>query len=158
MKSANLSSKGFSLIELMVVVVAIGILAAVAVPAYFNHILRTRQSDAYHNLLDIKSAQEMVYSLSNSYAGNPSANPLTPWALHTYSDTLTNMLSFDVEDTKYFMYYVTSSTGPAAFQAWAEGKHTKLKGGSIEITDTDDPCLNIGTSKLKLSLGLDECP
>ena len=68
------------------------------------------------------------------------------------------MLSFDVEDTKYFMYYVTSSTGPAAFKAWAEGKHTKLKGGSIEITDTDDPCLKIGTSKLKLSLGLEECP
>ena len=78
MKTASHPSKGFTLVELMIVVVVLGILAAVAVPAYFNHILRSRQSDAYHNLLDIRAAQEMVYSLSNSYAGNPSPNPLTP--------------------------------------------------------------------------------
>ena len=155
MKCTNHPSKGFTLVELMIVVVIIGILAAVAVPAYFNHILRTRQSDAYHNLLDIKSAQEMVYSLSNSYARNPN-DP--PWGLHEYSDTLTSMLSFDVNDVTYFTYYVTASSGPESFRAWAEGAHKKLIGSSIAITDTDDPCLNIGTSKLKLSLGLEECP
>ena len=60
-------SHGFSLVELLIVIAIIGILAAVAVPAYFNHILRTRQADAYHNLLDIKAAQEMHFSMYNNY-------------------------------------------------------------------------------------------
>ena len=149
MKYPGLSSKGFSLVELMIVVVIIGILAAVAVPAYFNHILRTRQSDAYHNLLDIKAAQEMFYSLENEYADNG--------ALST-ANTFTKLLSFQYADTEYFSYFVTGSTSPDAFRGWAVGKHSKLIGSSIAITDTDDPCINAGTSTLKMSLSLEDCP
>lgn len=148
MKCSNHSSQGFTLIELMIVVVIIGILAAVAVPAYFNHILRTRQSDAYHNLLDIKAAQEMYYSLENEYADNG--------ALST-ANTFTKLLSFQYADTEYFSYFVTGSTSPDAFRGWAVGKHSKLIGSSIAITDAEDPCINPGTSTLKMSLGLDGC-
>ena len=110
MKCPSLSSKGFSLIELMIVVVVIGILAAVTVPAYFNHILRTRQSDAYHNLLDLKAAQEMYYSLENEYAGDYKP-------LHDFpSNTFTKLLSFDFEDTEYYVYYVRRVTGPPGFR------------------------------------------
>ena len=149
MKCSNHSSQGFTLVELMIVVVIIGILAAVAVPAYFNHILRTRQSDAYHNLLDIKAAQEMYYSLENEYADNG--------ALST-ANTFTKLLSFQYADTEYFSYFVTGSTSPDAFRGWAVGKHSKLIGSSVAITDTDDPCINAGTSTLKMSLSLEDCP
>jgi prepilin-type N-terminal cleavage/methylation domain-containing protein len=155
MKYASHSSKGFTLIELMIVVVIIGILAAVAVPAYFNYILRTRQSDAYHNLLDIKAAQEMIYSLENEYAPNP--DPIDPDPIHTYSDTFTKMLSFNKNDFKYYKYYVTSSTSPTGFVAWAEGQHSKLIGNSIRITDEDDPCIS-SSGSLAQSLGLEDCP
>ena len=64
------NSQGFTIVELLIVVAIIGILAAVAVPAYFNHVLRTRQAEAYHNLLDIKAAQEMFYAQYNNY-GSP---------------------------------------------------------------------------------------
>ena len=150
MKYPNLSSKGFSLVELMIVVVIIGILAAVTVPAYFNHILRSRQADAYHNLLDMKAAQEMVYSLENEYAGDYEP-------IHTYDNTFTKMLSFNYTGIKYYKYYITSSTSPTGFIAWAEGQHSKLIGNSIRITDSDDPCISFEGS-LKQSLGLDPCP
>ena len=151
MKHPGLSSKGFTLVELMIVVVIIGILAAVTVPAYFNHILRTRQSDAYHNLLDLKAAQEMVYSMENDYAGNYEP-------LHTFSNTFSKMLSFDYVDTKYFMYYVRSTTSPAAFVALAKGQLSKLSGNEICIGDNYDPCMVTGTGSLKQSLGLEPCP
>jgi prepilin-type N-terminal cleavage/methylation domain-containing protein len=158
MKCTNFSSKGFSLVELMIVLVIVGILAAVTIPAYFNHILRTRQSDTYHNLLDLKAAQEMVYSLENKYAPNPNPYPATPNALHTYSDTLTKMLNFDFEDTKYYMYYITSTTNPIAHRALAEGKLSKLYGNKICVGDDYDPCMVTGTGSLKQSLGLQNCP
>ena len=150
MKYPRLSSQGFTLIELMIVVVIIGILAAVAVPAYFNHILRSRQADAYHHLLDMKAAQEMIYSLENEYAGDYEP-------IHTYDNTYTKMLSFNYTDIKYYKYYVTSSTSPTGFIAWAEGQHSKLIGNSIRITAEDDPCIS-SSGSLAQSLGLDPCP
>lgn len=43
----NFSNKGFTLIELMVVVAVIGILASIAVPSYQNYIARSQSSEAF---------------------------------------------------------------------------------------------------------------
>lgn len=73
-------SKGFTLIELMIVVGLIGILAAIAVP-YFNRIqLRARAGEAKTNLASIRSAQEGFFAEFSSYvacSGTPGA-PGTP--------------------------------------------------------------------------------
>ena len=145
----NKFSKGFSLVELMIVVVIIGILAAVAVPAYFNHILRTRQAEAYHNLLDIKAAQEIFYSMENIYAG-PYSN-----AQFITGNSFTDLLSFSNSDTKYYRYLISSASG-TAFTARAEGKG-KLFGDVFRIKDDQDPCIE-SLGNVKLSLGLEPCP
>jgi len=141
-------SKGFSLIELMIVVVILGILAAVAIPAYHNHIMRSRQADAYHNMLDIKAAQEMHYSMYNEYAG-PYTPLITP-------NTLSNLLSFSYSDSTYYTYHITSASG-TAFEAMAMGKYKKLDGNNIRIRDDEDPCME-SPGDLKNSLGLTDCP
>ena len=136
------NSKGFSLIELLIVVAIIGILAAVAVPAYFNHILRTRQADAYHNLLDIKAAEEMFYTQYNRYAPYSEGN------------SLLDLLSFDIGDITYYSYLITSSG--STFTAQAVGNYKKLAGNKIKITDSEDPCIEV-QGELKMSLNLDPC-
>lgn len=61
------NGKGFSLVELMIVVAIVGILAAVATPAYYNHMSRIRQSNAIQTLLEIKAAEEKFYALNDTY-------------------------------------------------------------------------------------------
>lgn len=64
----KLGCEGFSLIEVMIVVAIIGILASVAAPAYFNHVMRNRQTYAVYELMAINAAQERYFAESGTYS------------------------------------------------------------------------------------------
>jgi type IV pilus assembly protein PilE len=58
---------GFTLIELMVVVLIGAILVGIAVPSYTSHIRKSRRTDARTALLDLASREERYFSLNNAY-------------------------------------------------------------------------------------------
>jgi len=62
------TSNGFTLIELMIVVVIIGVLAAIAMPAYQDYGKRARRADAKSALLDAGLNQEKWRANNSSYA------------------------------------------------------------------------------------------
>ena len=69
--------KGFTLIELMIVVAIIGILAAIAVPAYQDYTIRSRVSEGASLAGATKTAIDVMFSET----GNLSGIPTTPASL-----------------------------------------------------------------------------
>lgn len=59
---------GFSLIELMIVVLIAAILAAVAIPTYSSYVMKGRRADAINALHAVVDAQERYRSNASSYS------------------------------------------------------------------------------------------
>lgn len=57
-----IKQKGFTLIELMIVVAIIGIIAAIAYPSYRDSVNKTQRSDAMTSLSRLAAAQERYYT------------------------------------------------------------------------------------------------
>ncbi len=72
--------KGFTLIELMIVVAIIGILASIAFPSYERHLKKGRRAEGHTALLNIAARQEQLFLDNKSYTDDLtslglSANP-----------------------------------------------------------------------------------
>lgn len=74
-------SSGFTLIEVLIVIVIIGVLAGIAYPSYTDYVLKAKRSEAQAALVNLANKQEMYYLDHRQYAENlqtelgMSANP-----------------------------------------------------------------------------------
>lgn len=69
MQILKVHQKGFTLIELMIVVAVIGILASIGMPAYNNYIKKGKAAEATSNLADLRIKAEQYFQDNRTYAG-----------------------------------------------------------------------------------------
>lgn len=76
----NTAQKGFTLIELMIVIAIIGILAAIAIPAYQDYIARSQMTEALNLASGQKTAVAETYGQIGTWTGIDSASNGIPTA------------------------------------------------------------------------------
>jgi type IV pilus assembly protein PilE len=69
-------NRGFTLMELMIVVAIIGLLAAVGYPAYTNAVKKGQRADAIDSLLTLASSMEEYYMVNDTYKNATIANTI----------------------------------------------------------------------------------
>ena len=65
--SSSTKTGGFTLIELMMTLVIVGILASIAIPSYNSYVLRGKRAEGRAFLMDAAAKQERFYSDCNRY-------------------------------------------------------------------------------------------
>ena len=112
--------QGFTLIELMIVVAIIGILAAIAVPAYFKVVEKGRFGEATACFSVLKGAQERYFLKNNTYAATTTALDTTCGAGKAFAaPTLAGGATFTATMVRTpaapapYGGYTTTFTGPS---------------------------------------------
>ena len=96
---------GFTLIELMITIAIIGIIAAIAIPAYTGYIATARMTEAKNNIAALKLAEEEYFLENNKYFFDTSNNNAT---LKSWSDNLWTASKGDGNAVN-FIYTVSGS-------------------------------------------------
>ncbi|MBU3952264.1 MAG: prepilin-type N-terminal cleavage/methylation domain-containing protein [Proteobacteria bacterium] len=88
MKKLLLNKKGFTLIELMIVVAIIGILAAIAIPNFMSYQCKAKQSKAKSNLGTLRTNQEAYKAEFDTYGNSLGAIGFTTTGSPRYTISL----------------------------------------------------------------------
>lgn len=74
----NRHSKGFTLLELMIVVAIIGVIAAVAYPSYQEYVRDARRAEAQAVVMEMAQWMERQYTVNGRYTNASGASPSLP--------------------------------------------------------------------------------
>ena len=103
------ADRGFSLVELMVVVAIVAILAAVAIPAYINYINRMKQSEAGAFLNTARLELEEYYADNNYYPSTIGCLASFNYTANAACLTSCTGCTQTTSRQKYYTYKVTTA-------------------------------------------------
>jgi prepilin-type N-terminal cleavage/methylation domain-containing protein len=150
--------RGFTLVELMITIAILGILAALAIPAFTAYMARSKTSEATSNLNQLFTSAASYYAgdiggkgMGASITGNCTTDdagpePPTPSSAKQQfdpsGDVAFNALNFKISDFVYFSYGV-SSRAPGCDHSAGEQLYTFYANGDLD-DDTDLSTFELG--------------
>ncbi len=117
------NAKGFTLVELAVVIVVVGILASIAIPLYTGYLAKSQQSEA-------KSSLAAIYVGMLSYSA--------PLELDGFEGATLDNIGFSRDGMSRYTYTLVSPPTTDAFLARALGISGQVQGDVWEIDQTKE--------------------
>lgn len=120
-------SKGFTLIELMIVVAIVGVITAIAYPSYTEYVRQAKRGNAAVALSSLAGAMERFYTTNNTYVGTASGG---------IPSIFTDQSPVDGGDAEYNLRVTAAGADSYTIKAQRTGAQTGDDCGDFILTQT----------------------
>ena len=140
----NRKPRGFTLIELMIVVAVLGIISMIALPSYRGYVMKGNRSAAQQIMLNIQNREEMYIADARAYTDILGTTGLNI----TQQDwTCTNISTTGCSNTNYTVTVALSGSTPPGYTITATALANQVNDGNMTLTSAGAKTRSAGDGK-----------